>query len=39
MFFDIGANIGKWSVANIKRCDKIVTIEASPITFEIIYLI
>jgi FkbM family methyltransferase len=34
MFFDIGANIGAWTLANIDRCDKIVTIEASPITFD-----
>jgi FkbM family methyltransferase len=34
MFFDIGANIGSWTLANIERCDKIVTVEASPITFE-----
>lgn len=34
MFFDIGANIGKWSQANIVNCDKIIAIEASPITFE-----
>ena len=33
MFFDIGANVGNWSLANINLCDKIITIEASPITF------
>ena len=33
MYFDIGSNIGKWSLENIHRCDKIVSIEASPITF------
>ena len=33
MFFDIGANIGRWSLANIDSCDKIIAIEASPITF------
>ena len=33
MFFDIGANIGNWSLANINLCDKIISIEASPITF------
>jgi FkbM family methyltransferase len=33
MYFDIGANIGKWSLANINQCKKIITIEASPITF------
>ncbi len=34
MYFDIGANIGKWSLANINRCDKIISIEASPNTFK-----
>jgi FkbM family methyltransferase len=33
MYFDIGSNIGLWSLANIKTCDKIISIEASPITF------
>jgi len=33
MFFDIGANIGNWALANIDQCDKIISIEASPITF------
>ena len=34
MYFDIGANIGKWSLENINHCKKIITIEASPITFK-----
>ena len=34
MFFDIGANIGKWSLANIGNCNKIIAIEASPYTFK-----
>lgn len=34
MYFDIGANIGNWSLANINQCDKIISIEASPITFD-----
>jgi FkbM family methyltransferase len=34
MYFDIGSNIGKWALANIDTCDKIVSIEASPYTFE-----
>ena len=34
LFFDIGANIGKWSKANIEHCDKIIAIEASPKTFK-----
>jgi FkbM family methyltransferase len=33
MYFDIGSNIGKWSLANVNQCDKIISIEASPITF------
>jgi FkbM family methyltransferase len=36
MFFDIGANIGRWSMENIDRCDKIIAIEASPITFKLL---
>jgi FkbM family methyltransferase len=31
--FDIGANIGCWSLANIDNYDKIIAIEASSITF------
>ena len=33
LFFDIGSNIGSWSLANITACDKIISVEASPITF------
>jgi FkbM family methyltransferase len=33
MYFDIGSNIGLWSLANIDTCDKIISIEASHITF------
>ena len=33
LVFDIGANIGRWSLANITNFDKIISIEASPITF------
>jgi FkbM family methyltransferase len=33
MYFDIGSNIGLWSLGNINLCDKIISIEASPITF------
>lgn len=32
--FDIGANIGDWSKENIHKYDKIISVEASPITFE-----
>lgn len=31
--FDIGANIGMWSKANISSFDKIIAVEASPITY------
>jgi FkbM family methyltransferase len=34
MYFDIGSNIGNWSLENVKDCDKIIAIEASPITFK-----
>ena len=34
MFFDIGANIGNWSLSNINNCDKIISVEASPNTFQ-----
>jgi len=33
MFFDIGANIGSWALSNINSCDKIISIEASPIIY------
>lgn len=33
MFFDIGANIGNWSLANINNSIKIISIEAVPETF------
>lgn len=35
--FDIGANIGKWSKANISKFDKIIAVEASPITYAELY--
>lgn len=34
LVFDIGANIGRWTNANIDKYDKIISIEASPYTFE-----
>lgn len=33
MFFDIGSNDGSWTLANVNQCNKIITVEASPITF------
>jgi len=32
--FDIGANVGNWAKANIDTYDKIISVEASPITFK-----
>lgn len=34
MYFDIGANLGNWALANIDKTDKIISVEASPITFK-----
>lgn len=34
MFFDIGSNIGKWSLANINNCNKIIAVEASLRTYD-----
>ena len=33
MYFDIGSNIGKWSLENINTCDKIIALEALHMTF------
>lgn len=33
MFFDIGANVGKWSQSNISFCKQIIAVEASPTTY------
>ena len=33
MYFDIGANIGRWSLANINSTNKIISVEAIPSTF------
>jgi FkbM family methyltransferase len=32
--FDIGANIGRWTIANKNKFDKIVCIEAAPIVYD-----
>jgi len=34
MYFDIGANIGNWSIENSNNCEKIISVEASPNTFQ-----
>jgi FkbM family methyltransferase len=31
--FDIGANIGEWSKANVNNFSKIIAVEASPTTY------
>jgi len=36
MYFDIGANIGKFSLANVNNTNKIIAIEASPTTYKIL---
>ena len=36
MYFDIGSNIGNWSLENINFCDKIIAVEAVPETFNIL---
>lgn len=36
MFFDIGANVGRWSLENIGLCDKIVALEPDPNTFKLL---
>lgn len=33
LFFDIGANIGKWTVSNVNIHDTIVAVEPSPVAF------
>ena len=38
MSFDIGANIGKWTNANLKYYNKIISVEASPYTFSANFL-
>jgi FkbM family methyltransferase len=34
MYFDIGANIGKWSEENMHLCNRIIAVEASPTTYD-----
>ena len=34
LIFDIGANVGEWARANSTDSSRIVSVEASPITFE-----
>jgi FkbM family methyltransferase len=36
IYFDIGANVGAWSLANIERCDRIIAVEASPSTCKVL---
>jgi FkbM family methyltransferase len=34
MYFDIGSHIGAWALANVDYCDKIISVEASPFTYQ-----
>ena len=34
LYFDIGANVGLWSLKNIEKCKKIIAVEPSKNTFE-----
>jgi FkbM family methyltransferase len=34
MYFDIGANVGKWAIANAHNSSTIISVEASPITYQ-----
>lgn len=34
LYFDIGANIGEWSLGNIKKCEKIIAVEPSIINYK-----
>ena len=36
LYFDVGANIGMWSLENIKICEKIIALEPSRNTFEVL---
>jgi FkbM family methyltransferase len=36
VFFDIGANTGKWALANLTTNTSIIAVEASPTTFEVL---
>jgi FkbM family methyltransferase len=36
IIFDIGANIGNWSLANVEKCDRVVAVEASPSTYQLL---
>jgi len=36
LYFDIGANVGNWSLANIERCEKIIAVEPSIKNYEIL---
>jgi len=33
MYFDIGSNVGNWALENVDKCEKIISIEASPTTY------
>jgi len=36
IFFDIGANTGKWALANVSTTTSIIAVEASPTTYQVL---
>lgn len=36
MYFDIGANRGLWSIANLDKTDRIIAVEAAPKTYDLL---
>ena len=36
LIFDIGANIGNWALANTGKCDRVIAVEASPSTYQLL---
>lgn len=34
LIFDIGANVGNWAIANLEKATQIISVEASPKTFQ-----
>lgn len=38
MYFDIGANVGRWTLANLNAANMIVSVEADPDTFKTLQL-
>ena len=38
MYFDIGANVGNWTLANMNMANQIISVEADPETFKTLKL-